>query len=727
MDPKYENIILMLGSSENPVFQKLAKEFHIELLIGELQTEVLPIFQRNLEKKHTSLNESHKQMTDNIKYLSEHVERIIAVTTELKADVKTERIVRLIKAYLLQHLSEYLTNSFCEYFCSVFKIHENMSKDAAFDINDSGDDITNECLQCGQDIDQCTCLVIFDGFINNCEMLKKLDIYAVLCGIAIDRSLELCIEQHVKEVCQGTFEVSYLAHLENWILNVAVVWLKIVSPVNVENEYELSKITEKLKNKVSHVFVSERKNQLFNIIIDYPESQPALEDLCFWLKKTNSYSEVMEALTESLQTRLLHPGVNTTDILTAYVSTMKSLNILDPSVAMLEAICIPVRNYLKRREDTIRCIVTSLTDDSAGDLAEELTRSAPLTHAHLEEGAEQDYELWEPDPAHARREGELQSVKKGDIITTLVSIYGGKDLFVKEYQNLLCLRLLSQTDPNLDREIKYLELLKLRFGESQLHSCEVMLQDVVNSKRMNTILVDLLKERGCSMKLESIVISAQYWPQTKDEVKVILPAGMEHYLCDYEMAYNQLKVNRALTWKTNLGHMKVLLELGNKSIEITTSQINVAVLWSFQEQESWKIDCLARFLGMTVSHLRQRIAFWVKQGILKEDSIAVYLADDITPTSHVNNKIVDIESEEEDMTSEATKKESCMDGYWNYIHGMLTNLDTLSAERIHHMLSMFAVPNGNEFTIEDVVGFLESQVKAGALVYTTGSYRLSKQ
>ena len=39
-----------------------------------------------------------------------------------------------------------------------------------------------------------------------------------------------------------------------------------------------------------------------------------------------------------------------------------------------------------------------------------------------------------------------------------------------------------------EKEIRNLELLKLRFGEAPLHQCEVMLKDVGDSKRINTAL-----------------------------------------------------------------------------------------------------------------------------------------------------------------------------------------------------------------------------------------------
>ena len=48
-------------------------------------------------------------------------------------------------------------------------------------------------------------------------------------------------------------------------------------------------------------------------------------------------------------------------------------------------------------------------------------------------------------------------------------------------------------------QLRNLELLKLRFGESNLYFCEVMVKDIVDSKRINTHVVSQLdKERQVS-------------------------------------------------------------------------------------------------------------------------------------------------------------------------------------------------------------------------------------
>lgn len=53
--------------------------------------------------------------------------------------------------------------------------------------------------------------------------------------------------------------------------------------------------------------------------------------------------ELVSSLQEALKTRLLHPGVNTQDILTAYIAAIKALRQLDPTGVLLETVTDPVK------------------------------------------------------------------------------------------------------------------------------------------------------------------------------------------------------------------------------------------------------------------------------------------------------------------------------------------------------------------------------------------------
>ena len=59
--------------------------------------------------------------------------------------------------------------------------------------------------------------------------------------------------------------------------------------------------------------------------------------------------------------RLLHTGAATSQILLMYVSMIRALRVLDSSDLLLNYVAAPIREYLMRRRDTVRCIVSSLT------------------------------------------------------------------------------------------------------------------------------------------------------------------------------------------------------------------------------------------------------------------------------------------------------------------------------------------------------------------------------
>lgn len=77
--------------------------------------------------------------------------------------------------------------------------------------------------------------------------------------------------------------------------------------------------------------------------LEYPESQPAVDDLRVCLERTDQQRVLVQNLQEAIKTRLLHPGVNTTDIVTAYIAAIKALKHLDPTGVLLEAVTEPIK------------------------------------------------------------------------------------------------------------------------------------------------------------------------------------------------------------------------------------------------------------------------------------------------------------------------------------------------------------------------------------------------
>lgn len=107
----------------------------------------------------------------------------------------------------------------------------------------------------------------------------------------------------------------------------------------------------------------------------------------------------------------------------------------------------------------------------------------------------------------------------------LVSIYDTKDVFIKEFQVLLASNLLNTKDYDADRQvglelfssftllssvqIRNVEILKRRFGETSLNLCEVMIKDIADSKRADQLIHQALGPTP----IHPLILSRNFWPQ----------------------------------------------------------------------------------------------------------------------------------------------------------------------------------------------------------------------
>lgn len=179
-------------------------------------------------------------------------------------------------------------------------------------------------------------------------------------------------------------------------------------------------------------------------------SLAAIEDLKECLANTSLHRRVVAVFGAAIQDRLLHPGAATTDIILQYVSSIRALQHVDPSGVILDAVGAPIREYLRGRKDTIRCIVTMLTDDGEDAAAQSLfaelaavgdrgaagadDSDGDFDGPDADEAALREAERWEPDPAEADPGRLTRAQGGGDVISMLVGIYGSKELFINEYR-----------------------------------------------------------------------------------------------------------------------------------------------------------------------------------------------------------------------------------------------------------------------------------------------------
>jgi anaphase-promoting complex subunit 2 len=103
-----------------------------------------------------------------------------------------------------------------------------------------------------------------------------------------------------------------------------------------------------------------RIQELFDIVLAWPASLPALDDLRATITTAARRKQLTDSFSRALQTRLLHPGCSTLEILRTYISIIRTLHALDPSKVLLSHVEPGLQLYLCHREDAVRVVVSGL-------------------------------------------------------------------------------------------------------------------------------------------------------------------------------------------------------------------------------------------------------------------------------------------------------------------------------------------------------------------------------
>lgn len=409
----------------------------------------------------------------------------------------------------------------------------------------------------------------------------------------------------------------------------------------------------RMKHRLQIAIYDQSANSLFDMIVDYPASRPALEDLreIAYVNKYIRRSRLVEALKDANARRLLVPGADTEIIIKQYVNIIRCLRIVDPAGVTLHAVAEPIRVYLRARQDTIKCMVAMLVDGD--ELAEEDeqdgTTDVRPVHVRNDEIEEWNDPRWEPEPMDAPEE--YRSRRASDIISTLVGLYDSRDVIVTELQELLAKRLLEIERYELASEIKMVEILKLRFGEATLQVCEVMLKDLADSKRTDAHV----QQEARITTLRPIILSRMYWP-AMTTMRLKLPRELTRLQREYERAYVTFKQDKHLQWFRNHGTVVMEVELQDRSLEVNATPLQASVLEAFKKRKTRTLTSLARRVGVKMSAieeekmLRHAINFWINEGVLS----AIFWDADGQESVKLNEELPDEEPIERSEIREST-------------------------------------------------------------------------
>jgi anaphase-promoting complex subunit 2 len=269
----------------------------------------------------------------------------------------------------------------------------------------------------------------------------SVEVYQAFVDSGLQDSVEIILADSVmaeiksygRKLYATVWDQSVLSAQKRWITSTLATSLQMLIG-------EAYNATPRMLDIAEDALSQLRIEELFDIVVDYPSSIPALKDLKACLKRGAQRAAAVNVFQVACSRRLLHGGANTVDIISGYISTIRSFSILDPKGVLLDKVSRPIRRYLKDRDDTIAVLVSGLLGEESSELqflAKELAKSSERAEEPVDDLLDIN---WTPDPTDAPPD--FMKELCSDLIGNLLSLYENKEVFVKELALVFANRML---------------------------------------------------------------------------------------------------------------------------------------------------------------------------------------------------------------------------------------------------------------------------------------------
>ncbi|KAI8140035.1 hypothetical protein BJV82DRAFT_672133 [Fennellomyces sp. T-0311] len=357
-------------------------------------------------------------------------------------------------------------------------------------------------------------------------------------------------------------------------------------------------------------FYDSRVERIFDIITEYPASNPVVEDLKIIADKNSSEKAtqrasipnlIKDAVLKEFRTRLLRNGTWAADILQQYILCIQCLKVIDPSCAILVPIIQVVRDYWStKREDVVPAVVDMIREGEEYGLDDD----------NIYEFKEGEIEQQEKDEREQLKRLQQMAL---DPIAMLISICGSTTAFVEEYQEKLSKALLLTDNYDTDEEMIKLEMLKRRFPENTMTSCDIMIKDIAESRRLDRQIHE--DAPHIQPSFHGMILSRHYWPEK--EVKEPMALWDMTDQQQYEAKFKHYKANRKLHWTPAQGAVSIELEFQSRTVEMTTDPISALVISVFQGKDQRHTDEeIASKINVDLDKVMNSLEYWEKEGII---------------------------------------------------------------------------------------------------------------
>lgn len=128
----------------------------------------------------------------------------------------------------------------------------------------------------------------------------------------------------------------------------------------------------------------------------------------------------------------------------------------------------------------------------------------------------------------------------------------------------------------------------MRFGESALQTCNIIVKDVKDSKRNDGVIhnarPNFRSEELALKELNCLAVSKGYWPiNYENSSSFQVPAGLQTVFNEYSKAFSQIKAMRKIFFHSNLGHVNLSLQFNNGTFDFKCLPLQAILIGYFDE------------------------------------------------------------------------------------------------------------------------------------------------
>ncbi|CUG38259.1 Hypothetical protein, putative [Bodo saltans] len=415
------------------------------------------------------------------------------------------------------------------------------------------------------------------------------------------------------------------------------------SGTSSELRSEVNRLCSELEQHLMTVFCRKRTASFFDLIVEYPASLPALQDVRYCLLRSGNgralLSELIAHVKKILADRLHRPGSATEAILTVLVRAIRALCVVlhkNEQSAGVFAVVGDTLKHLRDRKDSVAAVVRDITEQNTDEsvLYSDLVTAQQSGPAAAAADDDSDDEVAGDAVAHP---GTMPSTgRRPDVLRVLLSTLSAQTI-VDEFRSVLAQRIFTKPMHGYDTldEEEVLERIRCVFGEDLLAACTVMVRDIQASRRLNTrvkerlasVVTGTAQEPSNVVPLSSTIISTACWPNVNGLSQLAseppLPHSINHafephpalagYMQQYAAQFQLLKPNQRVVWMTQLGRVTIRLAQKHTSnntvmqVPHTLGILSASVALSLREGAK-TIEALAQELKCEPSLIQHRVA-----------------------------------------------------------------------------------------------------------------------